>query len=149
VGKSPCDWAYHIMLHSEPPPEFCSQLAEAIQTGYPTLKIFTTNILPSPHGRYAVWIRGRPNPKVPVLRIKPRKLIARDHVHDRAQEPAIKAAGGFYSASISFSTSSSVRCSLVRTSTPMQLSSRLLRFALPEALVSVPTPRRCKGSELP
>ena len=20
VGKSPCDWAYHIMLHSEPPP---------------------------------------------------------------------------------------------------------------------------------
>ena len=22
VGKSPCDWAYHIMLHSEPPPEF-------------------------------------------------------------------------------------------------------------------------------
>jgi hypothetical protein len=87
VGKSPCDWAYHIMLHSEPPPEFCSQLAEAIQAGYPTLKIFTTNILPSPHGRYAVWIRGRPNPKVPVLRIKPRKLIARDHVHDRAKSP--------------------------------------------------------------
>jgi dihydropyrimidinase len=27
VGKSPCDWAYHIMLHSEPPPEFSSQLA--------------------------------------------------------------------------------------------------------------------------
>jgi len=34
VGKSPCDWAYHIMLHSEP-----------------TLKIFTTNILPSRSGR--------------------------------------------------------------------------------------------------
>ena len=51
VGKSPCDWAYHIMLHSEPPPEFCSQLAEAIQAGYPTLKIFTTNILPSRSGR--------------------------------------------------------------------------------------------------
>src|SRR5215470_11198202 len=47
VGKSPCDWAYHIMLHSEPPPEFSGQLAEAIQAGYPTLKIFTTNILPS------------------------------------------------------------------------------------------------------
>src|ERR1700736_1517280 len=46
VGKSPCDWAYHIMLHSEPPPEFSGQLAEAIQAGYPTLKIFTTNILP-------------------------------------------------------------------------------------------------------
>jgi dihydropyrimidinase len=51
VGKSPCDFAYHIMLHSEPPPEFSSQLAEAIQAGYPTLKIFTTNILPSRSGR--------------------------------------------------------------------------------------------------
>jgi len=51
VGKSPCDWAYHIMLHSEPPPEFSGQLAEAVQAGYPTLKIFTTNILPSRIGR--------------------------------------------------------------------------------------------------
>jgi dihydropyrimidinase len=51
AGKSPCDWAYHIMLHSEPPPEFPGQLAEAIQAGYPTLKIFTTNILPSRSGR--------------------------------------------------------------------------------------------------
>ncbi len=51
VGSSPCDWAYHIMLHSEPPPEFAGQLAEAIQAGYPTLKIFTTNILPSRSGR--------------------------------------------------------------------------------------------------
>src|ERR1700742_526862 len=47
VGKSPCDWAYHLMLHSEPPPEFSGQLVEAIQAGYPTLKIFTTNILPA------------------------------------------------------------------------------------------------------
>jgi dihydropyrimidinase len=39
------------MLHSEPPPEFSGQLAEAIQAGYPTLKIFTTNILPSRSGR--------------------------------------------------------------------------------------------------
>src|SRR5712692_4419862 len=51
VGQSPCDWAYHVMLHSEPPPEFSEQLAEAIQAGYPTLKIFTTNILPSRSGR--------------------------------------------------------------------------------------------------
>src|ERR1700731_3013724 len=51
VGKSPCDWAYHLMLHSEPPPEFSGQLAEAVQAGYPTLKIFTTNILPSRSGR--------------------------------------------------------------------------------------------------
>ena len=51
VGKSPCDWAYHIMLHSEPSPQFSGQLTEAIQAGYPTLKIFTTNILPSRSGR--------------------------------------------------------------------------------------------------
>ena len=51
VGKSPCDWAYHIMLHTDPPPEFSGQLAEAIQAGYPTLKIFTTNILPTRQGR--------------------------------------------------------------------------------------------------
>jgi dihydropyrimidinase len=51
VGKSPCDWAYHLMLHSEPPPAFSGQLAEAIQAGYPTLKIFTTNILPGRAGR--------------------------------------------------------------------------------------------------
>jgi dihydropyrimidinase len=51
VGKCPCDWAYHLMLHSEPPPEFSGQLVEAIQAGYPTLKIFTTNILPGRTGR--------------------------------------------------------------------------------------------------
>ncbi|MEZ5850355.1 MAG: amidohydrolase family protein [Hyphomicrobiaceae bacterium] len=51
VGKSPCDWAYHLMLHTDPPPEFAGQLAEAIQAGYPTLKIFTTNILPTRQGR--------------------------------------------------------------------------------------------------
>ena len=51
VGTCPCDWAYHLMLHSEPPPEFTGQLAEAIQAGYPSLKIFTTNILPSRTGR--------------------------------------------------------------------------------------------------
>jgi dihydropyrimidinase len=51
AGKSPCDWAYHLMLHSEPPPQFSGQLAEAIQAGYPTLKIFTTNIVPSRSGR--------------------------------------------------------------------------------------------------
>jgi dihydropyrimidinase len=51
VGNSPCDFAYHLMLHSEPPPEFGGQLAEAIAAGYPTLKIFTTNILPSRSGR--------------------------------------------------------------------------------------------------
>src|SRR5258708_20881742 len=39
------------MLHSEPPRAFSGQLAEAIEAGFPTLKIFTTNILPSRSGR--------------------------------------------------------------------------------------------------
>ena len=51
VGRSYCDWAYHLMLHSEPRHTFTGQLAEAIQAGYPTLKIFTTNILPGRSGR--------------------------------------------------------------------------------------------------
>lgn len=51
AGKSPCDWAYHLMLHTDPPHEFSGQLAEAIQAGYPTLKIFTTTILPGRVGR--------------------------------------------------------------------------------------------------
>ena len=50
-GRSYCDYAYHIMLHSEPPHTFTGQLAEAIQAGHPTLKIFTTNILPGRTGR--------------------------------------------------------------------------------------------------
>src|SRR5207237_9459244 len=50
-ANRPRDWADHSMLHSEPPPAFSGQLAEAIQAGYPTLKIFTTDILPSRAGR--------------------------------------------------------------------------------------------------
>src|SRR5262249_23674026 len=51
VVKSPCDWAYHIMLYSDPHPEYAGKLAEAIEAGFPTLKIFTSNILPSRTGR--------------------------------------------------------------------------------------------------
>ena len=39
------------MLHTEPSHHFPEQLGEAIQAGHPTLKIFTTNILPSRSGR--------------------------------------------------------------------------------------------------
>jgi len=48
VGKSPCDWAYHIMLHSEPPPEFAGQLAEAIEAGYPPGRGTPRRVLQSP-----------------------------------------------------------------------------------------------------
>ena len=49
--KSCCDWAYHLMLASEPPHTQMGELAEAIQAGYPTIKIFTTNIWPHRTGR--------------------------------------------------------------------------------------------------
>jgi dihydropyrimidinase len=49
--KSPCDWAYHLMLSSEPPHAQFGELAEAIQAGYPSIKIFTTNIWPHRTGR--------------------------------------------------------------------------------------------------
>ncbi|MBN9278999.1 MAG: amidohydrolase family protein, partial [Hyphomicrobium sp.] len=45
-GTAACDWAYHLMLQSEPPEAVVRDLGEAIQAGYPTVKIFTTNIVP-------------------------------------------------------------------------------------------------------
>jgi dihydropyrimidinase len=51
VGKSSCDWAYHLMASADPPAHHMGELAEAIRAGYPTVKIFTTNILPSRQGR--------------------------------------------------------------------------------------------------
>ena len=45
-GTASCDWAYHLMLQSEPPEAVVRGLGEAIQAGYPTIKIFTTNIVP-------------------------------------------------------------------------------------------------------
>jgi dihydropyrimidinase len=49
--KACCDWAYHLMLSTDPPPAQFGELAEAIQAGYPTIKIFTTNIWPHRTGR--------------------------------------------------------------------------------------------------
>ena len=51
VGRASSDWAYHIMVHTDPSPAQVSQLGEAIGAGYPTVKIFMTNILPSRQGR--------------------------------------------------------------------------------------------------
>ncbi len=45
-GSAACDWAYHLMLQSEPPESVVQGLGDAIQAGYPTVKIFTTNIVP-------------------------------------------------------------------------------------------------------
>src|SRR5580704_6323127 len=50
-GACHCDYAYHVMVEGDLPPEIPGQLAEAIQAGYPTVKIFTTDITPSRRGR--------------------------------------------------------------------------------------------------
>lgn len=51
VGKCYCDYAYHIMLLGEIPPETFEELPSLIADGYPTVKIFTTNITPNRAGR--------------------------------------------------------------------------------------------------
>ncbi len=51
VGQCHCDYSYHLMLQGDPPPELPGQIGEAIQAGYPTVKIFTTDITPSRRGR--------------------------------------------------------------------------------------------------
>ena len=43
-GSTYSDYSYHIMLVGEVPSRIIQQMPEAIQEGYPTFKIFTTNI---------------------------------------------------------------------------------------------------------
>ena len=43
-GKGYCDYAYHCMLLGDVPTRSIEQMPEAIQQGYPTFKIFTTNV---------------------------------------------------------------------------------------------------------
>jgi dihydropyrimidinase len=50
-ASASCDYAYHLMLHSEPEHRLMGELAEAIEAGYPTIKIFMTNIWPHRQGR--------------------------------------------------------------------------------------------------
>jgi dihydropyrimidinase len=50
-GKCYCDYAYHVMLRGNVPPATIAELKEAVQAGYATTKIFTTDITPSRAGR--------------------------------------------------------------------------------------------------
>jgi len=50
-GQCYCDYSYHVMVEGSLPPEIFGQLAEAQRAGYPTVKIFTTDITPSRRGR--------------------------------------------------------------------------------------------------
>mgnify|MGYP003386593520 CR=1 FL=1 len=51
AGKCYCDYAYHLMLRGAVPPSIIGELGEAVQAGYPTVKVFTTDITPSRRGR--------------------------------------------------------------------------------------------------
>jgi dihydropyrimidinase len=51
TGQCCCDHSFHIMVEGALPPEIFDQLAEALRSGYPTVKIFTTDITPSRRGR--------------------------------------------------------------------------------------------------
>ena len=50
-GHCACDYAQHIMVEGALPIDLPAQVAEAIQAGFPTVKIFTTDITPSRKGR--------------------------------------------------------------------------------------------------
>ena len=45
-GKSYCDYSHHCMFLGEPPSNVISQMREAIEAGFPTFKIFTTEVFP-------------------------------------------------------------------------------------------------------
>ena len=51
VGNCYCDYSYHLMLLGDVEPPVLSELEGLIGDGYPTIKIFTTNITPSRSGR--------------------------------------------------------------------------------------------------
>lgn len=46
-----CDYAYHLMLLGDIEPEVLAEVEGLLADGYPTVKIFTTNITPSRSGR--------------------------------------------------------------------------------------------------
>jgi dihydropyrimidinase len=50
-GECLSDYAYHVILGGEVPPEVLDQIPETIQAGFPSFKIFTTDITPSRRGR--------------------------------------------------------------------------------------------------
>ena len=51
AGNCYCDYSYHVMLLGDIEPPVLDELPGVIADGYPTIKIFTTNITPSRSGR--------------------------------------------------------------------------------------------------
>ena len=50
-GRCHSDYAFHLMLQGRVPAEVIEQIPEVIQAGFPSIKIFTTDITPSRRGR--------------------------------------------------------------------------------------------------
>ena len=51
TGQCQCDYSFHVMVEGALPAELFGQLAEVLRAGYPTIKMFTTDITPSRRGR--------------------------------------------------------------------------------------------------
>ena len=51
TGQCQCDYSFHVMVEGALPPEIFGQLAAVLRAGYPTVKMFTTDITPSRRGR--------------------------------------------------------------------------------------------------
>jgi dihydropyrimidinase len=51
AGDCHCDYAFHTMVQGKIAPEILPQLAEAVQGGHVSVKMFTTDITPSRRGR--------------------------------------------------------------------------------------------------
>lgn len=51
AGHAACDYAQHIMVEGDLPARLFGELTEAIEAGFATVKIFTTDITPSRKGR--------------------------------------------------------------------------------------------------
>jgi dihydropyrimidinase len=54
-GSCYSDFALHVMLLGALPPEIFEQIGETIQAGFPSFKIFTTDITPSRRGRRVLF----------------------------------------------------------------------------------------------
>jgi dihydroorotase-like cyclic amidohydrolase len=51
AGQCPCDYGFHVMVQGKIAPGMLPQLAEAVEAGHASVKIFTTDITPSRKGR--------------------------------------------------------------------------------------------------
>ena len=70
-GNSYCDYSHHCMLMGETPPNVIAQMPEAIEAGFPTFKIFTTDIR-----------------ETELLGSEPRRLVGMGHLSGMMEQAA-------------------------------------------------------------